>query len=190
MSARILILLFAAVVVPLCPANADQVTPSPKIECARPLPQPIVRKAIFPKTRFQLEKIDNSVRVIATGTETVQFSNGDRLTITNEGCEFITLRFRFETSRFNRQRIADPKYLYRRSAWLMRQTLRGLKSPFNLAKGITALEKYAGQNPQPDLDKEIEYGNSEIRSVVRLAKVQPLSNRKTAVEMVFYYGPI
>jgi hypothetical protein len=182
MSARILILLFAAVVVPLCPANADQVT--------RPLPKPIVRKAVFPKTRFQLEKIDNAVHVIATGTETVQFSNGDRLTITNEGCEFITLRFRFETSRFNRQRIADPKYLYRRSAWLMRQTLRGLKSPFNLAKGITALEKYAGQNPQPDLDKKIEYGNPEIQSVVRLTKVQPLSNRKTAVEMVFYYGPI
>jgi hypothetical protein len=190
MSVRILMVLFSAVLMPLYPANAYQATPAAKIECVRPVPQPIVKKAVFPNTRFTLSKADESGQNIPSGTETVKFNNGDRLTITNSGCEYVNLRFRFETSRFDRQQISNSQYLYRRSAWLMRQTLRGLETPLDLAKGTIALEKYAAQSPQPDLDQIIKYGGTEIQSVVKLVQVKPLSKRKTVVEVLFYYGPI
>jgi hypothetical protein len=180
--------LLAAVMMPLSPVSAMQTTPAEKLDCVRSVPTPIIKKTVFPKTSFRLKKIDELGQAIATGTETVQFNNGDRLTITNTGCEYFTLRFRFETSRVDRRQISNTQYLYRRSAWLMRQTLPGLR--LNLTRGITALEKYAAQSPQPDLDQEIDYGGQEIRSVVKLVKVQPLSKQKTVVEVLFYDGPL
>jgi hypothetical protein len=182
--------LLSAVLMPLYPTNAYQATPTEKFECARPVPEPIVKKAVFPNTRFTLSKTDESGQNIPSGTEEVKFNNGDQLTITNSGCEYVTLRFRFETSRLARGRIRDSKYLYSRSAWLMRQTLPGLNTPLRLAQGIKALEKYATQNTQPVLDKKIDYGNAEIRSVVKLVEVKSLPNRKVAVEVLFYYGPL
>jgi hypothetical protein len=182
--------LLAAVMMPLFPVNAMQAAPTEKFECVRSIPKPIVKKVVFPKTRFVLQKVDNSGHTDFTGIETVQFNNGDRLTIKNSGCEFFTLQFRFETSRLDARRISDSKYLYLRSAWLMRQTLRGLKSPLDLAKGVAALEKYATQQPALELDREISYGGAEIRSVVKLLKVKSLSNRRVAVEILFYYGPL
>jgi hypothetical protein len=190
MSVRILMVLLAAVVLPLLPVSAMQVAPAEKFECARPIPRSIVKKVVFPKNRFVLQKVDKSGQTIFTGIETVQFNNGDRLTIKNDGCEFITLRFRFETSRMDARRISDSTYLYRRSAWLMRQTLRGLNSPFNLAKGIAALEKYAAQKSVLELDRNIKYGGAEFQSVVNLVKAEKLPNGKTSMEMLFYYGPI
>jgi hypothetical protein len=180
--------LLAAVMMPLSPMSAMQTAPAEKFDCVRSVPTPIIKKTVFPKTSFRLEKIDELGQAIATGTETVQFNNGDRLTITNTGCEYFTLRFRFETSRVARQQISNTQYLYRRSAWLMRQTLPGIH--LNLTRGITALEKYAAQSSKPDLDQEIDYGGQEIRSVVKLVEVKSLPNRKVAVEILFYSGPL
>jgi hypothetical protein len=158
-------------------------------DCIRSTPIPIVKKSIFPNTKFVLRKIDNYGQAIPKGIETVIFNNGDRLDITNSGCEMFVLNFRFETSQID-GKMKDKKYLYNRSAWLMSQILPGLKPSINLNGGIIALKKYAAKQISPEIGKEIEYSNSEIRSVVKLSEIKQLPNKKVVVEILFYYGPI
>jgi hypothetical protein len=98
--------------------------------CVRSTPTPIVKKSVFPNTSFVLKKTNNRGLIISEGIETVKLNNGDRLTITNSGCEFLTLNFRFETNRRSKN-SQDPKYLYQRSARLMRQIVGGLNSPID-----------------------------------------------------------
>jgi hypothetical protein len=158
--------------------------------CARSTPTAIVKKSIFPKTKFVLKKIDDDGQAIPTGIETVIFNNGDRLDITNSGCEMFSLKFRFETSQMKTGKMKDKKYLYNRSVWLMDRVLPGLKSSLNLTGGITALKKYAAKQISPEIGKEIDYGDPEIRSVVKISKIEQLPNNKFAVEILFYYGPL
>jgi hypothetical protein len=157
--------------------------------CVRSTPTAIVKKSVFPKTKFILKKIDDDGQAIPTGIETVIFNNGDRLNIINSGCEMFSLKFRFETSQIDRK-MKDKKYLYNRSAWLMTQVLPGLKSSLNLTGGITALKNYGAKQISPEIGKEIDYGDPEIRSVVKISKIEQLPNNKLAVEILFYYGPL
>ncbi|WP_309731742.1 hypothetical protein, partial [Chamaesiphon sp. OTE_75_metabat_556] len=76
--------------------------------CVRSTPTPIVKKSVFPNTSFVLKKTNNRGLIISEGIETVKLNNGDRLTITNSGCEFLTLNFRFETNRRSKN-SQDPK---------------------------------------------------------------------------------
>jgi hypothetical protein len=184
---RILILLaFIAPILKNTETTQAETTP---YNCARPTPEPIVKKSIFPNTKFILKKIDRYGQAIPNGLETVIFKNGDRLDISNSGCEIFTLNFRFETSQLT-GKMKDNKYLYNRSAWLMSQILPGLKPSLNLTGGIAALKKYAAKQISPEIGKEIDYGNPEIRSVVRLSQIKQLPNKKVVVEILFYYGPL
>jgi hypothetical protein len=158
--------------------------------CTRSTPIPIVKRSIFPNTKFVLRKIDNYGQDNPKGIETVIFNNGDRLDITNSGCEMFALNFRFETSQIDAKKMKDKKYLYNRSAWLMGQILPGIKASLDLKGGITALKNYAAKQISPEIGKEIDYGDPEIRSVVKLSEIKQLPNNKVAVAILFYYGPL
>jgi hypothetical protein len=183
------ILILLAVITPILNHTETTQAETTPYNCARPTPEPIVKKSIFPNTKFILKKIDRYGQAIPNGLETVIFKNGDRLDITNSGCEMFTLNFRFETSQLTGN-MKDKKYLYNRSAWLMSQILPGLKPSIDLNGGIAALKKYAAKQVNPEIEKEIEYANSEMRSVVKLAQVKQLANKKVLVEILFYYGPL
>jgi hypothetical protein len=158
--------------------------------CPRSTPTPIVKKSVFPNTSFVLKKTSNRGLIISEGIETVKLNNGDRLTITNSGCEFLTLNFRFETNR-RPKNPQDSKYLYQRSARLMRQIVGGLNAPIDLQDGIVALENYGAKNTRPELDTIIKYKSSiDFRSVVQLLDRPQQANGRERVEVLFYYGPL
>jgi hypothetical protein len=181
--------ILATLVKPLSPAFAQQLDGEQAFDCARPIPTPLVKKSVFPNTRFVLNKLKQNGLAIPEGIETIRLKNGDQLEITQSGCEFVSINFRFQTSSLSGKRT-DAKYLYQQSARLMRQILPGVRSPIFLQRGILALEKAATQKIPPAIDKELDYGNPDIRSVVKLATVQQLTNKKRVVEILFYYGPL
>jgi hypothetical protein len=169
-------------------AEANETVPS-VIECVRSTPTPIVKKSVFPNTRFSLRKTNNNQVISAEGTETVKLKNGDRLTITNGGCESVSLTFSFETNR-PLGKTKGAKYWYRRSVSLMNQIVDGLNSPLNLKQGIAALENYGAKNSQPEFDTTIDYGGRDILSNVVLREIATAANGKTIVKILFYYGPL
>jgi hypothetical protein len=171
------------------PACAQQLPSEQTFDCVRPIPTPIVKKSVFPNTRFVLNKLNENGLTIPEGIETIRLKNGDQLEITQSGCEFVAIKFRFQTSLMSGKRT-DARYLYQQSARLMRQISPGVKSPIHLQRGILALEKAATQKTPPAIDREIDYGNQDIRSVVKLSPVQQLANKKRVVEILFYYGPL
>jgi hypothetical protein len=183
------ILILLAVITPILNHTEITQAETTPYNCVRATPEPIVKKSVFPNTKFVLKKIDRYGQAILNGLETVIFKNGDRLDITNSGCEMFTLNFRFETSQID-GKMKDNKYLYNRSAWLMSQILPGIKPSLDLTGGIAALKKYAAKQTSPEIGKEIDYGNPEIRSVVRLSQIKQLPNKKVMVEILFYYGPL
>jgi hypothetical protein len=183
------ILIFLALIEPIFKNTQPSNAAPTKYNCARPIPSLIVKKAVYPNTKFVLKKINDLGQSIPEGIETVIFKNGDRLDITNSGCEMFTLNFRFETSRIA-GKMKNNKYLYDRSAWLMSQILPGLKPSINLNGGIEALKKYAAKQTNPEIGKEISYGGREIRSVVNLREIKQLANKKVVMEILFYYGPL
>jgi hypothetical protein len=183
-------LILLAFIAPILKNTESTQAATTEYNCVRATPEPIVKKSTFPNTKFVLKKIDPYGQAIPNGLETVIFKNGDRLEIANSGCEMFTLNFRFETSQID-GKIKGKKYLYNRSAWLMNQILPGLKSSsLNLTGGITALKKYSAKQISPKIGKEIDYGGSEIRSVVKLVQVKQLTNKKVLVEILFYSGPL
>jgi hypothetical protein len=162
---------------------------SPAVACVRSIPEPIIKKAVFPNANFTLKNIDYVRVVVPLGLETVEFSNGDKVAITNSGCENFTLSFQFETSRFTGQ-VQDTKYWFARSVELMKQLEPGLETSINLKQGINALDKYTKTTTNPTLGHEIDYGDQEIRSIVQLADVKQLGNQSFAVKVIFSIGPL
>jgi hypothetical protein len=162
---------------------------SKPVECVRSIPQPIVKKTVFPNTNFALKDIDYVGVVVPLGLETVQLSNGDKVIITNSGCENFTLSFQFETSRFT-GRVQDTKYWFARSVELMKQLEPGLETSLNLKQGIAMMEKYMMTTVNPSIGHEIDYGSPEIRSIVQLADVKQLGNQSFTVKVIFSTGPL
>jgi hypothetical protein len=158
---------------------------SQQIECVRAMPKPIVKKAVFPNTKFRLKRSD----YVPIGFETVRFNNGDKLIITHSGCESYIFDFEFETSRFAAD-VTDTRYWFARSIQLMQQTEKGIDRASNIERGIKALERYARTSKQPSIGQEIDYGGEDIRSTVRLVEVKKLGNKKFLVKINFYYGPL
>jgi hypothetical protein len=189
LNAALVLLIFTTPVQPIPKNILKKFADMTPFDCVRPIPKPIVKKSVFPSSKFVLNFFDDHGQAIPKGTETVLFKNGDQLKITNSGCEFVTLNFTFQTNQVS-EKTKDNKYLYNRSAVLMRNILRGIDSPINLRRGIVALENYASVNSDPQMDTEIDYGNPEIRSVVKLVNVKQLPNKKSVVEILFYYGPL
>jgi hypothetical protein len=159
--------------------------PANPIECVRPIPKPIIKKAVFPNTKFVLKNTDG----VPTGLETVKFNNGDELIITHTGCENFTLGFQFTTSRFQSS-PNNTKYLFTRSMQLMRQTEPGLETETDIKRGIKALETYGRTNRHPLIGKEIDYGGQEIRSIAEVASVKQIGRKKLVVILNFSVGPL
>ncbi|MBO9618977.1 MAG: hypothetical protein J7539_08080 [Niabella sp.] len=161
---------------------------APPLDCARGIPAPIVKKKVFPKTNFVLGKDKLS------SVETVLFDNADKLTITNTGCDYFTLTFRFETSRFNRDSVSQ-KYWFNAGSMLMKGVLDGLDAPIDLTKGIRKLDDLIQQSTDSrhgrlGFGKEFDYGSEEMRSIVMLEPVQRIPTGAAVVTVSFSVGPL
>jgi hypothetical protein len=72
--------------------DADSVKKEETVDisnCVRGKAEPIFKKDKFPNSRFELNKDG------LTGTEMTDLKDGDKLIITNGGCEYYVLAFRF-----------------------------------------------------------------------------------------------
>ena len=151
--------------------------------CTRGAAEPIVKKAVFPRSTFRL--LPDKV----SGEETVDLPRGDKLTIQNRGCEYYVLTFRFETSRF-RAAPADARYWHRSASVLLRQAAPGLDTPFDLKKAASALQKAAvgkalfGDELRLNPEKEL------MGETLVLDTVQQLAANRYAVAITLYVGPL
>lgn len=80
--------------VAVAPITSPEARPPQQEDCPRSAAEPVVKKAVFPRTTFRLQPDTH------TGIETVTCPNGDQVIIRHEGCEYYALRFQFTTSRF------------------------------------------------------------------------------------------
>ena len=177
------ILCFALLLCGLVEKTFAQSTKQQASDCTRSTPERIVKRAVFSKTTFKLS------RDRLTGTETVTFPNGDKLTITNGGCEYYYLGFRFETGRFS-ARPNNTKYWFAQAVKLIEQTQKGIDAPVQIADAIKALKKYIKSTAKPALGEEIDYGGADIRTFVAVNKIQALSKGRYALELSFAVGPL
>jgi hypothetical protein len=160
-----------------------------RIECARSIPQPIINKSVFPNSKFVLKNIDYGAVIVPLGLETVEFNNGDKLVITNSGCEYFMLSFQFETGK-GKSDVTDAKYWFTRSVELMRQTEKGIDQTFDISRGIKALENYSRSNANPLIDQNVDYGGQDVRSFFKLEEVKKLDNNKFMLRVSFSVGPL
>lgn len=164
---------------------------SSDFQCMRAMPEPIVNKTIFPKTIFQLAPDSLSA------LETVDFENGDRLIIEHFGCEYFSLKFRFETSRFNTD-TTDIAFWYKKTVILVSELLQGLHKPKHMRKGIKVLSEHIEKDQHNDyrnlrLGEEIDYGDTDFptfRDFLIIESIQKLTDKKCAVEITFSSGPL
>jgi hypothetical protein len=154
------------------------------IYCVRGTPEPVINKKKLPNSKFIL--LPDSL----TGIETVTYANNEKLIIENFGCEYYTLNFRFETSRFKAADTSNIKYWALNAIELMKQIEPAINSPLNLRKGIRYFSKYISTNKYPVLQHEVEYGSSEMNNTVILNRVQKINKDKYAVELTFSLGPL
>lgn len=157
-------------------------------DCTRARPTPIIKKTVFPNTAFYLNEEN------LTATEVVKMHNGDRLTITNSGCEYLTLKFRFETTRFAYD-TTNHEFWFRAGSELMKETLAGLDAPIDLGRGVGALDHFIEADRQNDFkmlsyNKDIDYGINEIRNIVNVGSVEKLNGNKAAFTISFSVGPL
>jgi hypothetical protein len=157
-------------------------------KCVRGIATPIIRKDYFPNTTFRL-KADS-----ITAVETVLFDNGDKLTISNWGCDYYILTFSFETSRFQKD-TSDLKFWYQASASLLTSMLASFDAPIDIKRGLVFLESYYLRDEKHNyknlkLGDEIEFDGNENRSFVTLDRVEQISSNKFGVIISFATGPL
>lgn len=152
-------------------------------DCTRGKAEPIVKKSIFPKSTFQPQA--DSI----TAIETVDFENGDRLTIRNWGCENYNLTFKFETTRFQKD-TTDHQFWFKVSSKLLAEVLKGIDAPVDLKSGIMAINDYIEKdktngyrNLQPGI--EIYFGFREPKEYVTVDRIQKLSGKKILLILTF-----
>jgi hypothetical protein len=157
--------------------------------CVRAVPTSIVKKAIFRNSSFVLNYTPSGEFKIPIGIETVRLPNGDKLTIENNGCEFFTLTFKFETARKSKS-LGNRRYWSKQIVKLMRQVEPGVASPLSLKRGITALETYILRQPKLNFGQEIDYGGKEIRSFVAIDRIERISTSRVGLVVRFSTGPL
>lgn len=153
-------------------------------ECVRGQAEPVIKKSVFPKTTFTLQPDS------LTAIETVDFDNGDKLTLRNWGCEYYVLTFRFETSRFKAD-VTDLKYWYVAVYKIITGMKQGIDAPVNIGRGLQALNEYISKSaPDLTLHKEIDFGGDEIRDFVTVERIEKLTDKKYALTVSFTTGPL
>ena len=156
--------------------------------CVRSIPGPILSKVEFPNAKFRLQA-DSLV-----GFETTALDNGDVLTIKNWGCEYYTLTFQFETTRFQAD-TNDLAYWFEKAEVLLTGMLGGLDSPLDMKKGLMHLEYYLHHRGKQgskgfDLGEQIDFGGTEIREFISIDRIAQLSEGKYLVEISVSTGPL
>ncbi len=159
-------------------------------ECVRAIPEPIIKKQVFPKKSFKLEK-SKSYPFESVGYEKVQIENSLNLTIINSGCENYTLTFRFELSNLS-HRIEDTRFWYRKAVELMLMVKKGIRSQDSslINRGTNAVNSYIKKNIKPKYENYIDFGGSEIRNVAVVNKVKKQGQKKYQIEISYGIGPL
>lgn len=153
-------------------------------ECVRGQAEPIIKKTVFPNTKFLLQADS------LTAIETVSFDNGDKLTIRNWGCEYYVLTFRFETSRFKAD-TTSMKYWYLTTYKILKELKQGIDAPVNIEKGLQALNSHISKNGfDLKLQTEIDYAGEEIREFITLEQIEKLTDNEFAITFSFTIGPL
>jgi hypothetical protein len=159
-------------------------------DCVRAIPEPIIKKTVFPKTSFKLIK-NKSYPFESVGYEKVQIKNGIDLTIINSGCENYTLTFRFELSNLSHQ-TEDAKFWYRKAVELMLMVKKGIRSQDTnlIVRGTNAINSYIKKNRKLKYENYIDFGGSDIRDVAVVDKVEKQGRRKYQIEISYSIGPL
>lgn len=152
------------------------------ITCIRRQAEPVVKKNYFLATTFVLQPDS------LTGVETVSMRNGDKLIITNWGCESYVLTFRFETAKF-KANASQLRYWYIVAGKLMNEVLPGIDAPLDIKEGVRALNHYAAKNAKRlRLQSEINFSGDEAVRIVTLDSIARTQNNRTAVTISFTAG--
>jgi hypothetical protein len=159
----------------------------PKRECVRGAAEPLVNKKYLPNSTFTLQPDS------LTGIETVIFDNGDKLTITNHGCEYYALTFRFETSEYTRD--STLAYWFEAAGDLMTKLIAAIDPPIDIKKGVAYLESYVLRDAKNKfrnvkLNDEIDFGGKPVREFLTVNSIEKITDKKYAVELSFYKGPL
>jgi len=151
-------------------------------ECIRGRAEPISKKKYFANTTFVLQPDS------LTAVETVSFKNGDKLIITNWGCEYYVLTFRFETSRFHAS-TSNLKYWYAAAGELTNKAIPGIDAPLDIKKGVRALNSYAAKDAKHlRLQAKLDFGGDEAIRFATLDTIAKMQKNRTAVVISFTAG--
>ena len=167
-----------------------QAQTSQSSECVRAIPEPIIKKRVFPKSSFKVEK-NKSYPFELTGYEKIKINNKLNLTIINSGCENYTLTFRFEAGNLS-HKIEDTKFWYKKAVELMLMTKKGIRSQdiSLINRGTNAVSSYIEKNKKLKYENYIDFGGSEIRDVVVVEKVKKQGLKKYRIEISYSIGPL
>jgi hypothetical protein len=171
-------------------------TPSPNTvtdttgmdECPRGVAEPVVKKGVFPDARFTLQPDKR------TGIETLTLKGGDKLILTQSGCEYYRLNFRFETSRFAAD-TGNVPYWGNAALSLMRQVASGLDVPLEIDTALSKLSARLDRDKSHNEEKlalgeEIDFVGPDPRQYLIIERVTRLADQRYAVEISLSYGPI
>lgn len=157
--------------------------------CIHEEPAGIIEKNAFPNMSFELQPDKKG------GIETVNFENGDKLTIKDWGCNDYILTFRFETNRFQSE-PTNTGFWYKRTVTLLNEINKKMSdSPINIVFGTNRLmERIEEEVPNGyqnlAFNEELDFEDGDVRTFVRIDKVEQLSDKKFAIEITFSKGPI
>lgn len=151
-------------------------------ECTRGQPEPVLRKAIYPKETFQRRPDGSAV-------ESTDLEHNDRLTIYHRGCEYYWLTFRFETSRFQAD-TTDVPYWMDKAVGFMQDIHNGLDAPLDISNGTEAILLLLKEKKTTALSEEIVFQEGSIRSAATLDRIQQIDDRRYAIEISFFTGPL
>jgi hypothetical protein len=166
--------------------DSSETTEESTFPCVRSVPEPILRQEANAKFELQPDSL--------VGFETVVLDNGDVLTIKNWGCEYYTLTFQFETTRFQAD-TNDLKYWFQKAGILLTGILGLENAPMDIKKGLMYLEYYRHHREKEgsegfNLGEEIDFGGTEIRDIISVDRIAKLSDKKYLVEISVATGPL
>lgn len=167
-----------------CFSQEKPITTDLRDECVRGQAQPIVVPTKKNKANFQLQSDS------LTGIETFYSKAGDFIQINNWGCEYYTLTFRIQTTKFKADTSA-LNYWYIAAYKLMKKIEINLNAPLALDDGLEALNSHISKHVfDLKLNEQIDFGGEEIRSFVSIEKIEKLEPQKFAITITFSVGPL